>query len=136
MPIPNTAGRIAMVQKMAVTSSTVQVMPAQLFTAAPDAYRHDGIGRSIGGSSGSVGSATVPPNPPAVDPKKLQWLVADLDAAAEAGININMFMSNGRPANKISPGTQAMPAWATAQYPALTRDIGETAFCSYVQLAK
>ena len=128
MPIPDTAGRIATVQKMGITSSTVQIMPAQLFATAPDS---DAPPHGFSGRKGSAAATLA--SSPAVDPKKVQWLLDDLDAAAKAGINLNMFMSNGRSANKNSQGTQAMPAWATAKYPALTRDIGVTAFCSYVQ---
>ena len=71
MPVPATAPNLSSVAGLGVSLTTVQLLPAVLF--------------GNGGANRSV------------QLDRVGWLVNDLDAAAAAGLNVNMFLSNGRP---------------------------------------
>jgi hypothetical protein len=70
-------------------------------------------------------------NSTTVHPWYIPGLLAQLDAAAAAGVNVIIFMSQGREANKNSPGSQAMPDWAVGAFPDLVSGAGRTTFCSF-----
>ena len=55
------------------------------------------------------------PDRRALQPWAASSVVSNLDLAARCGQNAIIFLSNGRPANKASPGARAFPPWAEAE---------------------